>query len=139
MCNNKQQNGFFKKLKSTKNNVMGLLILLLLFAAANCSSITKVVYVMVENRSFGEEKKSQRSFSPLLTLSSSDHLFGSKSNVNGLNGKTFSNLVNSSNPSSQRVDFSWDASYINTCDPNHNVDMTTDKERKKGKKERKVH
>ncbi len=83
-------------------------LILLALCASFAYAGTKVVYVMVENRSF-------------------DTMFGSMKGVNGLLGKTFANRVNNSDPASRSVPFSFDLTYINTCDPNHNVGVTTDK------------
>jgi phospholipase C len=82
---------------------MKLLSLLALLAL--CDAGPKIVYVMVENRSF-------------------DVIFGARKGVNGLLGKTFSNSVNNSELGAAQITFSFD---INTCDPDHNVGPTTEK------------
>jgi phospholipase C len=66
-------------------------------------------------------------FSFFSFFSFQDHLFGSLSNVNGLKGKNFSNWVNNTDHSKGSVAWTWSATDLNSCDPNHNVDITSDK------------
>lgn len=55
-----------------------------------------------------------------------DHLFGFYPGVDGLTGSEY-NLVNTSDPSSEKVYVSKDASYVARCDTAHGYDATTHK------------
>ncbi len=87
-----------------------LLFLLLVSAlvAASDPRIKNVVVLMLENRSF-------------------DHLFGLFPGVNGLQGRSVCNRVNSSDPASKCVPMMFDPGYIVPCDPQHSTNSTTAK------------
>eukprot|EP01059_Diplonema_ambulator_P024729 TRINITY_DN4104_c1_g1_i1.p1 TRINITY_DN4104_c1_g1~~TRINITY_DN4104_c1_g1_i1.p1 ORF type:complete len:644 (+),score=201.25 TRINITY_DN4104_c1_g1_i1:1082-3013(+) len=76
-------------------------------AAPGGKKIKHVVVLMEENRSF-------------------DHIFGWRKGVNGLTGNEY-NLLDSTNPNSEKIYVSKNGTQITKCDPYHSTPTTTDK------------
>jgi len=86
------------------------MIFALFMVLVTASPIKHVIVLMAENRSF-------------------DHFFGWAADllgVNGLTGKEY-NLLDPSNPSSEKIYVDKTAQYLNPCDPNHGTGATTQK------------